>query len=655
MRVRTVSSLGARLLAAVAVAIAGVAAAKEPRTDCSGTPACNRTAVGGGVGKLPPHVIQDPHYGDTLFHFYQERYFTAITSLMVSQHFDRVVRHADEAEVLRGGMLLSYGLHREAGEIFAKLIDKGAPPPVRDRAWFYLAKIRYQRGFLPEAEDALSRIENDLPAALEEERGLLWANVLMARGDFAGAGRVLEELAAALPGKDGVSLYTRYNLGVALVRSGDTERGSTLLDEIGRAPAATEEYRSLRDRANVALGFAALQSDQPQSAQAYLQRVRLSSMQANKALLGFGWAASSLKAHKEALVPWTELAARDPGDAAVLEAKIAVPYAFAELGAYGQALERYNDAIAAFERENAALDESVAAIRSGKLVEGLIQRNPGEEMGWFWNIRELPEMPHASHLTQVLAQHDFQEAFKNLRDLRFLDRNLRQWEDSLGVFGDMLDNRQRAFGERLPQVQAQARGLSIGALQQQRDALAGEMAQAEAAADGLAYANPKERELLARVESARRAVPGAGAQVDAAAVNERLRRAAGALTWQLAQEHSKRQWTAQKNLRDTDAGLARARNSDAALARAQRDEPARFDAFAARIVALSQRIRALTPQVAALTREQQGFVQELAVAELTRQKDRLAGYATQARFAVAQLYDRANTARTREGNDATKP
>ena len=73
-------------------------------------------------------------------------------ALMVSQHFDRVARHADEAEVLRGGMLLSYGMHREAGEIFARLIDKGAPPPVRDRAWFYLAKIRYQRGYLAEAE-----------------------------------------------------------------------------------------------------------------------------------------------------------------------------------------------------------------------------------------------------------------------------------------------------------------------------------------------------------------------------------------------------------------------------------------------------------------------------------------------------------------------
>ncbi len=78
---------------------------------------------------------------------------------MVSQHFDRVAPHADEAEVLRGGLLLSYGMHREAGEIFAQLIDKGAAPPVRDRAWFYLAKIRYQRGFIAQAEDALGRIE----------------------------------------------------------------------------------------------------------------------------------------------------------------------------------------------------------------------------------------------------------------------------------------------------------------------------------------------------------------------------------------------------------------------------------------------------------------------------------------------------------------
>jgi len=61
-------------------------------------------------------------------------------------------------------MLLSYGQHVEAGRIFEQLIERGAPPAVRDRVWFYLAKIRYQPRYLAEAEQALARIEGKLPA-----------------------------------------------------------------------------------------------------------------------------------------------------------------------------------------------------------------------------------------------------------------------------------------------------------------------------------------------------------------------------------------------------------------------------------------------------------------------------------------------------------
>ena len=78
---------------------------------------------------------------------------------------------------------------------------------------------------------------------------------------------------------------------------------------------------------------------------------------------------------------------------------------------------------------------------------------------------------------------------------------------------------------------------------------------------------------------------------------------------------------------------------------AQRDEPARLDAFAGRIDALSARVDTMVPRVAALTQEQQAAVQELAVAELLRQKERLAAYGTQARFAVAQIVDRASLAK----------
>lgn len=598
----------------------------------------------------PAPQVADPHYGDALFQFFQERYFTSVTTLMVSQHFARLPWHEDDAEVLRGGLLLSYGLHREAGQIFAGLIERGAKPAVRDRAWYYLAKIRYQRGFVAEGLDAIARIEGKLPGALDEDRALLHANLLLARGDAPAAAAVLQRIAptsAAAP-------YARYNLGVALVRGGDGGAGRALLDELGRAPAANEELRSLRDKANVALGFAALKDEQPEQARVALERVRLDSPQAPKALLGFGWAAAALKQPKAALVPWTELAGRDATDAAVLEASIALPYAYAELGAYGQALARYQDAIGAYEREQRALDESIAAVRRGTLVDALAAMNPGEEMGWFWNLRELPEMPHASHLAPVLAGHAFQEAFKNYRDLLFLAGNLKGWHDSLGVFGDMVDTRQRAFAERLPEFLSRSRELPMSPLKARRDALAARLQQAEAAADGQAFADAREQTLIERLNNVQAALKQAGDDPEAAAARERARRVAGALEWQLAQRHAERLWTARKALAATDTALAEAREREAALVKAQRDEPARIAAFAQRIPPLAQRITALIPRVDSLAAEQKREVQELAVAELQRQKERLNGYTVQARYAIAQLQDRARLAQAPGGADAAR-
>ena len=592
--------------------------------------------------------VEAPHYGDALFHFFQDRYFTSITTLMASQHFQRIAPHDDEAEVLRGGMLLSYGLHKEAGEIFARLIDKGAAPPVRDRAWFYLAKIRYQRGFLAEADDAVARIGADLPKSLEEDRLLLQSNLMMARGDYAGAAALLEGVDKQSP----LGQYARYNLGVAQVKSGEVDKGVKLLEQIGLTPAPDEEMRALRDKTNLALGFAALQAARPDEARASLQRVRMQGMLSNKALLGFGWAAAELKDPKQALVPWLELAQRDASDAAVLEARIAIPYAYAELGAYGEATEQYNAAIAAYEAEGGRLEESIAAIRSGTLIDGLIERNPGEEMGWFWSIRELPQMPHASHLTQVMAGHEFQEAFKNYRDLRFLDRNLKDWEDKLGVFGDMLDNRRRAYAERLPAVQAQARAVNLKALAERRDAVAGEVERAVREQDPQAFANPKDRELLAVVDAVTKGVSDVSDTAEAERIRERTRLVSGALTWRLAQEYPARAWEAQKDMKTIAAELAQAREREAAVARAQVEEPARHEAFARRIAELAARIKGLIPRVAALSEDQRRQVQEIAVAELNRQKERLATYSQQARFAVAQMYDRATSAPQKKDSDA---
>jgi hypothetical protein len=597
---------------------------------------CAAVQAGAPAIDEPTHEIKDPHYGDTLFYFFQDQYFTSVTNLMVSQHFNRVAHHADEAEVLRGGMLLSYGLHEEAGRIFSKLIEQGASPPVRDRAWFFLAKIRYQRGYLVEAEDAMSHIGDRLPDELQEDRVLLQSNLLMARADYAGAAKLLEGVGDKLES----ARYARYNLGVALIKAGESVRGTAVLDALGQAPAENEELRSLRDRTNVALGFAALSDKQPQAARTYLERVRMKGLQSNKALLGLGWAAQALHEPEHALGPWLELAQRDVSDSAVLEAQIAVPHAYTELGSHGQALQRYNQAITTFALESTDLDESIAAIRAGTLVEALLARNPGAEMGWFWKMRDLPEFPHANHLAQVLAQHVFQEAFKNYRDLRYLEKNLDQWQEKLSVFNDMLATRRMAYAQRLPQVRERISDIDLVALRTRREALVQEVTQGESAADGAAFANAKQLDLQARVASVRTAVAGIDPNMESA--RERVRLAAGALTWQLAQDFPEQLWAAKKALQTIADQLNQAQRRDTELAVAQRDEPARFEAFAKRITALTPLLQTMTARVAALRQEQQVALQDIAVAELTRQKERLAGYSTQARFSVAQLYDRAS-------------
>jgi hypothetical protein len=603
--------------------------------------------------------VTAPHYGDTLFHFYQDKYFSAVTSLMVSQHFTRLSPHDDDSEILRGGLLLSYGMHREAGQIFAQLIERGAPMSVRDRAWYYLAKIRWQRGLPAEAEAAIAKIEGKLPEGLEEDRGLLHANLLMARQDFAGATTVLRSMTDIKnPSLNSqASHFARFNLGVALVKSGDVPAGSVLLDEVGRMPGASEEQRSLRDRANVALGFAALQDGRSEEARTVLQRVRLHSLQANKALLGFGWAAANAKQPDQALVPWTELANRSVSDAAVLEAKIALPYAYAELGAYGQSLEGYQSAVSQFDTEQGALKESITAIQSGKLIAGLNAKNPGTEMGWFWNLTELPEMPHAGHLTQVLAQHEFQESFKNYRDLVFLGNNLAQWRDSLVAYRDMLAERRKAYLQRLPRTQSGEKGSNadLKAAMRTRATLAAELERVEREGDVIAFTDERQDALLQRLAEVQAAMQANAKDPEIARLADKVRLLSGSLAWELSSQWPDRLWQSKKALRDADRGLEEAQAREARLAKAQVEEPQRFERFGKRIDALEAQINLLIPRVASVTKEQQDAVQNIAVAELAGAQQRLAEYQTQARFALAQLYDRASLAtNAKEGSDATR-
>ncbi len=582
-------------------------------------------------------AVKDPHFGEVLFFFFQEDYFSALTLLGTAQHFARVPHHAEEAELLRGGMLLSYGLHQEAGRIFQALIDAGAPPSVRDRAWFYLAKIRYQRGYAAEAEDAIARVHGPLPGDLEDERLVLHAVLLLRRQQYPQAIAMLRQTS----NRSGWSAYGHYNLGVALIRAGERDAGVKLLDEIGRARARGEELTALRDKANVALAYTFLQSDAPARAEPYLERVRLNGLLSNKALLGLGWTHAALDEYERALVPWMELTDRSMADTAVQESLLAVPFALGKLGAYRQSLARYERALDVYTREIARLDEAIAAIRRGALVENILRDNPGEESGWFWRVRQLPDTPEGRYLPELLASHDFQEGLKNYRDLLFLSGNLDTWGQSIVTYRDMLATRRQGFAERLPRVVAGERALQVERLRAAHAREVRELSRIESEADAEALAGEKERILAMRLERVRAGLDRIAEPAERETAREKYRFLHGLLAWDLSAQYSARVREGNKALQEADRLIAQAEARREELLRAQARAPAAFDEFDKRIEALRGRVNRARSDVGAAARAQEEYLAELAAGELARRREQMATYITQARFAVAQIYDQA--------------
>ena len=583
------------------------------------------------------HVVKDPHFGEVLYYFFQENYFSALSQLMVAQHFGRVPHHDQEAELLRGGMLLSYGLDQEAARIFQALIDSGASPSVRDRAWFHLAKIRYQRGYVDEAEYAMARVRGPLPGDLENERLVLHAVLLMRRKQYGDAILMLKKTSS----QSGWAAYGRYNTGVALIQAGLRDGGVALLDELGRSPARGEELTALRDKANVALAYALLQGGTPAKAEPYLQRVRLNGLLSNKALLGLGWAHAALNEYERALVPWMELADRSMADAAVQESLLAVPFALGKLGAYRQSLERYERALDAYTGEIARLDESIAAIRRGALVANILRDNPGEESGWFWRMRRVPDTPEGRYLMELLASNGFQEGLKNYRDLDFLSRRLDAWEKNIATYRDMLAVRRQAFTERLPRTIAGQRALHIERLRADYLGETQRLARIESEEDTAALAGEKERTLASRLERVHAGLDRITAPAEREAAREKYRLLRGLLTWDQSAQYSARLRDENKALLEAGRLISEAEARRDELLRAQAQAPATFDEFERRIGELRARLGRAQADVREAERAQEDYLAELAVAQLARQRDQMTAYIAQARFAVAQIYDRA--------------
>ncbi len=451
------------------------------------------------VDKLSPTVVRDLHFGDALFYYYQGQDFEAITRLQAYRQWGRMPHHDAEVDLLLGGLYLSLGLHNEAGERFETLLTQSVPEGVRNRAWFYLGKIWYARGYLDRAERAINEVQGRLTPDLEAERMHLLSNILMRQQRFDEAIALLNAWKGRKDQSDWLA-YAQYNLGVALVRKGLVTEADPFLTSVGSLESGRRELRSLKDRANLALGYAYLQNNQPELAKPVLQRVRLDGPFSNKALLGVGWADAAAGQFQEALTPWMELRDRNLLDSAVQEAYLAIPYAFAKLECEraGRRELREGDPRPSTARTRTSMS-SIVEINNGTMLDRLLKRDANDHYGWFWQLKEVPNAPESRYLYHLLAGHDFQEGLKNYRDLAFLGGTLAKWQDSIVAFDDMIATRNRAYAERVPQADAV---LSSGRLDKygaDRATAGGQLDQIESGMDVSALGTAEERDQWARI------------------------------------------------------------------------------------------------------------------------------------------------------------
>jgi hypothetical protein len=618
---RVFNSLRPLLLSGLLLALAPAAQPKNVKPDPNG---------------LPPQDVKDLHYGDVLFYFYQDDYFDSITRLLAARQLQRIPHTEGEAELLLGGLYLSLGEHVEAGRIFEELLNKNTSETVRNKAWFYLGKVWYQRGYLEESERALVQVSDKIDPRLSAERYMLLAQLMMRQERY-------DDAIAALSKWHGAAdwtAYAQFNLGVALVRKDRLADAIPYLDRVGRIETRSEELLSLRDKANLALGFALLQAQRASEAKPILQRVRLEGPYSSKALLGVGWADAGVGEFKRALVPWLTLRKRNLLDSAVQESFLTVPYAYNQLSATGQAAEYYNSAIDSFDAELKRIDDSIEQIRNGDLLDRLLNDDKKDTLTWYWQLTTLPDAPESRYLYALLASNEFQEGLKNYRELNYMSRNLDNWRDDVSAYDDMLDTRQEAYRRRVPKADAVMAATDLDALTQQRVDFESRINAIEKSSDVAALGTPEEQQMWMRLKRIEDYLVTHPDDPDLAEMREKHRLMKGVMYWRLSASFKARLWNERRSVKELEAELKETQKRAVLVRQARAGMPTNTGAYAGRVAAVRARLDQLQQRLADVSTKQNRFLQALAIRELEGQKLRISTYQIQARYELAAIYDR---------------
>ncbi len=599
--------------------------------------------------------LKDLYFGEALFYAHQGQYFEALERLdtELAQHYaidepqlDSLYYHIGDAEFSVGDFELRYRMHHRAGRAIRAVLEADVAEPVRNDAAYRLARIHFQKEQMPEALQALARIDGEVPEGIRDDIEFLRASTYLATGQPAEAIPILQRLQDA----NELRGFAEYNLGIALLADGQEGEALEQLDRAGRLKTRDQASLAIRDKANLVLGTMLLEAGRFPEAQGALDRVRLEGPFSNQALLSSGWAALSAGNFERATVPWSRLAARETTDGATQEALLALPYAYAKLNVHGRAAEQYGRALDTFGAELDKIDASIQSIREGRFLAALVREEIRHDKDWVIRLRSLPQTPETYYLMELMAAHDFQTGLQNYLDLEELRKKLASWQASFDAFEDMVGIRRTHYEPLLPDVDAQFRQLDsrMRMRLEQHEILQRRLQSMLTAPRPEFLATREEQQMLAQIE---RLEAQLGEGEAGASYRERLQRLRGRLVWTLRTEYTDRLARFDENLRALGEAIVQLDQQYQQFVRVRQAASHSYEGYDRPIDRMRTRVRESLATVKGLMARQGRLLELVAIDELMARRGRLEKYQDDARYALADSYDRATQLQARGSSE----
>jgi len=580
--------------------------------------------------------INDLRYGEALYHFYQEQYFTSITNLMVAKHRNPIITQDVDPELLLGGLYLYYGLHQNASNIFSGLIENNTSEEVQDRAWFNIGKMRYQGHLYSGANQALTKVKDTLSDEREAERQNMLANTYLKQKDFSAAYESINQLNA----HQDWQIYAKYNMGIALIKSGDNVEGTQLLREISHLKTDDDELKALKDKTNVALGYAYIRQKVPKASTHFLEKVRLKGPLSAKALLGIGWAYQQQNNLEKALIPWMELRDWPVIDTAVQESLLAIPYTLEQMGKNQLALQHYTYAIENYKNELESLKDVLKAVKGGELLFALRPAIITENVLATEYKNKLPESISVPYLHHLLNSVDFQTIHKNYLDLIYLRKNLLNWKNQFSAYYLMLKERSSYYKKQQRSTSNDSRLNLVNSLKKKRDQLAIKVQKIKQQKNIHDLASEDEKEILSSLSKIKTSLTRLSKKDDYSEETEKYNLFRGLMLWDISTDYAPRYWKVKNELNQLDKALDVSVKSLESLKQSSKNAPLAFAGYYKRIKNKEKTLDKLLNKITYIISSQEKQIEKQALISLQQRFRQIENYHTRASYSLARLYDR---------------